>query len=194
MDYTTLQSRILAQIGRAPETVCYELVTADINATLRLREMEATTTVTEAASVSLPAGFLEMISVYRDTDPRVALKPTTTTGINTIHDTSGIPTSYAIVDGAILLNPAPNGSEDLVLRYYTRVADLSSVSSNDILTNYPGIYFYGVLSHHAVLIRDEKAAAIYKGAYEEQKRLAKASDAKARHSGAPLVPTVRVTP
>lgn len=195
MDYSTLQSRILAQIGRAPAAICYELVTADINATLRLREMETTSTVTEAASVSLPSGFLEMISVYRDTDPRIALRPTTTTGINTVHNTSGTPTTYAIVDGALLLNPSPDGSESLVLRYYTRQADLSAGSdTNDILTNYPGIYYYGVLAHHSVLIRDEKGAAMYTGAYEQQKRMARASDANARHSGAPIVPTVRSTP
>lgn len=195
MNYADLQARLLAAIGRAPAAICYEMVTADINSTLRIREMETTATKVEAASVTLPTDFLEMISVYRDTDPRVPLRPTTTTGINTVYSTSGVPTTYAIVAGALLLNPSPDGSENLELRYYARVADLADdADTNDILANYPAIYIYGVLAHHAALIRDMDAAVAYKAAYEEQKRLARAADANARHSGAPLVPTVRATP
>ena len=54
MDFATLKSRLYSLIGRYPADICYELVTADINARLRVREMEATDTLTEAASVALP--------------------------------------------------------------------------------------------------------------------------------------------
>lgn len=122
MDFATLKSRLYSLIGRYPADICYELVTADINARLRVREMEATDTLTEAASVALPSDFLQMISVYRDVDPRTPLSPTDTTGINRAHMTSGTPKTYAIVDGAILLNPEPDGAEDLIIRYYARQA------------------------------------------------------------------------
>ncbi len=195
MDFATLKSRLYSLIGRYPADICYELVTADINARLRVREMEATDTLTEAARVALPSDFLQMISVYRDVDPRTPLSPTDTTGINRAHVTSGTPKTYAIVDGAILLNPEPDGSENLIIRYYARQADLSADGdTNDILTNYPSVYVYGVLAHHAALIRDEKAMAIHGAAYGQHMKLAQSSDAKARYSGAPIVPTVRTTP
>jgi len=195
MDFATLKSRIYALIGRYPADICYELVTADINAKLRVREMEATDTLTEAASIALPADFLEMIDAYRDTDPRVPLSVTDSTGINRAHVTSGTPKTYAIVDGAMLLNPAPDGAEDIVIRYYARQADLSADGdTNDILTNYPSVYVYGVLSHHATLTRDEKAMSIYANAYGLHMRLAQSSDTNARYSGAPIVPTVRSAP
>lgn len=195
MDFGTLKSRLLAAIGRAPADVCYELVTGDINRDLRLRVMEATTTLVEAASVALPADFLEVIDLYRDTNPRHALRPTTTTGTNVQHYTTGIPATYAVVDGFLLLNPEPNGSENLKLRYYAKLSDLSAdADTNDVLTTYPDIYFYGALAHHAAIIRDEKAAVIWEAKYQAAMRRARASDAASRMGGAPILPAVRVTP
>jgi hypothetical protein len=194
MDFGTLKSRILNVIGRAPTDVCYELVTADINRDMRLRCMEATVTLVEAASVTLPSNFLQVIDIYRDTDPRIALQPTTTTGTNALHMTSGIPRTYAIVDGALLLNPAPSGSENLKLRYYAKLADLAADGdTNDVLTIYPDVYVYGVLAHHAALIGDEKGLA-WESKYQVAFRRTRSSDAASRMGGAPLVPAVRVTP
>lgn len=194
MNFGTLKTRLLNVIGRAPADVCYELVTADINRDMRLRCMEATATLVEAASVSLPADFLEVIDLYRDTDPRIALQPTTTTGTNTLHMTSGIPRTYAIVDGAILLNPTPSGSENLKLRYYAKLADLSADDdTNDVLTIYPDVYVYGVLAHHAALIGDEKGLA-WESKYQVAFNRTRSSDATARMSGTPVVPSVRSTP
>lgn len=199
MDFGTLKSRLLATIGRAPADVCYEMVTADINQELRLADMEATTTLTEAASITLPSDFLEVVSVYRDTDPRRPLRPETPQGMHTNHQTSGIPTTYSIVDDAgtkkMQLSPAPNGSENIVLRYFAKLSDLSAdTDQNDILTNYPSIYIYGTLAHHNALIRDLASAQAYLGAYEKAKGQARANDRKNRMGGGPIVPVVRAAP
>lgn len=191
MNFITLKSRILALIGRAPNDLVYELVTADINNGLRLREMETETTLVEAAEITLPNDFLAVVGVYRDTDPRIALQPTDVQALNRSFWPSGTPTQYAIVDGKLLLNPAPDGSENIILRYYAKLADLSSDSdTNAILERFPGIYVYGALAHHSALIRDTTAAAVYEAQYQKLARAARATDAD-RYSGAPLVPTVR---
>lgn len=195
MTYAELKADLLALIGRAPASICYKLATADINAALRVRDMEATTTLTGAASIALPSDFLGLVDVYLDTDPRRPLRPTTAQAINRSHEASGIPTQYALVDGAMLLNPSPDGSYDVVLRYYASLANLSADSdTNAIMDKYPGVYVYGVLSHHASLIRDVEAASIYKAEFMKSVKLAQASDTSDRYSGAPLVPTVRVAP
>ena len=195
MTYAELKADILALIGRAPASICYKLATADINAALRVRDMEATTTLTGAASIDLPADFLGVVDVYLDTDPRRPLRPTTAQAINRSHESSGIPTQYALVDGKMLLNPSPDGSYDVVLRYYASLASLSAdADTNAIMDKYPGVYVYGVLSHHASLIRDVEAASIYKAEFMKSVKLAQASDTSDRYSGAPLVPTVRSTP
>lgn len=195
MNFGTLKTRVSSLLGRAPADVCYELVTADINQEMRLRVMEATATLTEAASVALPADFLEVVSIYRDTDPRTSLRPASPQAFQRMHQMSGIPSVFSVVDGALLLSPTPNGAEDLQLRYYARLADLVADSdTNDVLSRYPALYVYGALAHHAALIRDEKALAIHFAAYEKAKQQARADDARTRYGGAPVVPIARTAP
>lgn len=195
MNFGTLKSRILALIGRAPNDLVYELVTADINQTLRLRVMESTTTLTEAASVTLPSDFLEVVSIYRDTDPRSTLQPTTEQTFHRTYETSGVPRFYSVIDGALLLSPAPNGSENIVMRYIAQLADLSAdTDTNDVLTKYPGIYVYGALVHHAALIRDAENAATWLAGYDAAKRQAQKDDRATRYGGVPIVPVVKTAP
>lgn len=195
MNFGTLKSRILALIGRAPADVVYELVTADINQELRLQVMESTTTLTEAASVTLPSDFLEVVDVYRNVTPRQALQPQTAQTLNRVYEPAGAPRFYAIVDGKMLLSPAPSGTEDIELRYYAKLTDLSADSDeNDVLTTFPAIYLYGALAHHAALIRDTDNLPGWFAAYEKAKAQATGSDNKNRYGGTPVVPVVRTTP
>jgi hypothetical protein len=195
MTYAELKAALLAQIGRAPAEMCYQMVTADINRSLRIREMEDTVSLVEAAEVSLPADFMAVLAVYRDTDPRVALRPTSLQALHQGHETSGTPREYAVGDGFLLLNPAPSGAETLEIRYYARLDDLSADGdTNAILDAYPSIYIYGALAHHATLTRDIEAAAVWKAAYEEAKRMTQVADRTDRFAGAPLRPFVATAP
>jgi hypothetical protein len=195
MNFGELKAHLLALIGREPSDLCYTLVTADINAALRIAAMEDTATLVEAASVTLPADFLAMVSAYRDTATRTPLRPTTAQAINNTHQASGTPSQYAIVDGAMLLNPEPDGTENIVIRYYAKQADLvDDADTTAVLTKHPAIYVYGALAHHAQLIRNMEAAAIWQGQYVQAVKGARASDSIDRHSGAPLEPSVRVAP
>lgn len=194
MNFGQLKANILELIGRAPASVCYELVTADINQEMRLRIMEASTTVTESAEVLLPDDFLEIVSIYRDVNPRTILKPITPQQLHDVFQSSGTPAFYAIEDEQIRLAPSPNGSESIVIRYYAEVDSLTlDADKNVVLTKYPSIYVYGVLAHHAALIRDQQSAAMWLAAYEKAKKQARADDQKYRYGGAPIVPTARAT-
>ncbi len=195
MNFGELKAQLLALVGRAPSDLCYTLVTADINAALRIAAMEDTATLTEAASVALPADFLSVVSVYRDTTPRTPLSPTTAQAINNGHSPSGTPRQYAIVDGAMLLNPEPDGSEDIVLRYFAKQADLvDDADTTPVLTKHPAIYVYGALAHHSALIRNMEAAAIWQGQYVQAVKGARAADSGDRYSGSPMEPVVRSAP
>lgn len=185
MNFGELKFRIEEILGRTPASVVYEMVTADINKELRLRVMQSTTTATEAASVALPTDFLAMVDVYRDTDPRTSLSRARPQSINRSHVTSGTPKTYAIVDGAMLLNPSPDGSETLQIRYIAKLADLTASSDeNDVLTTYPDIYIYGALAHHAALIGDERGA-IWEPKYQAAISDARTSDIKQVNAGSP---------
>lgn len=194
MNFGALKSRILAVIGRAPADVCYELVTADINQELRLRVMETQTTLVESATVTLPIDFLEVVALYRDTDPRYTLQPTTPQNLHKSFKPSGIPAFYSVEDGQLRLSPAPNGSENLILRYYAKLTDLSAdADENEVLTRYPSVYVYGVLTHHALLTRDSEKAALWAIAYERAKKQARTDDKKYRYGGDTVTVTPRAT-
>ena len=192
MNFGELKSNILSVIGRAPADVCYELTTADVNQELRLYQMETEATVPESATVSLPANFLDMVSIYRDTSPRSFLEPKPVHTLQRIFRQSGIPQFYAVEDGQLRLSPSPNGSENLVLRYYAKLDELSADSdTNRVLTDYPSVYVYGVLTHHALLIRDDKGLSSWAQAYNEAKKQARRQSAKYRSGTGSPVPVVR---
>ena len=114
-----------------------------------------------------------------------------------MHDgftSSGQPAFYSIENGQLRLSPSPNGSENLVLRYYAKLDDLSADDdTNVILTNFPGIYVYGALSHHAMLIRDQESAAMWQGAYQKEVMKARAADNRYRHGSGTAMPVARAT-
>lgn len=159
-NYGTLKSSILATIGRAPAEEVYQFVTAELNRDLRVREMTATTTVTAAASVTLPSDALAIVSVYRDDDPRGYLTSVDSNAINRAYQSSGYPTKYAFVDEAgtpTLLLDSPGQGGNLVVRYFQELAEFSADSdTNDVLSEHPSIYYYGALAHHAVGIGDPR--------------------------------------
>jgi hypothetical protein len=195
MNFGELKAALLAEIGRAPSSVVYQLVTADINRVLRISEMVETTTLTEAASITLPTGFLGVVRAYLDTDPRVALTPTTGQALDRMHYNGNTAREYAIEDGVMYLNPTPTTSETIHLTYYKRVADLSAdTDTNDILANHPAIYIYGALTHHAALKQDAQKAALWKAAYDIAIDGAMESDIKTKNAGAPLKVAVGTAP
>lgn len=191
MNFGTLKSRLLAQIGRAPSELCYDLVTADVNHALRVHQMAEQVTLVEAETVNLPGDYLAMISIYRDTDPRTTLEPISQHGLHKSHASSGVPCFYAVEDGQLRLSPAPNGSESLVLRYYAKVAALEFENdTNVVLTNYPAVYVYGCLAHHAALSRDDEGLSKWFPAYQLATKQAQTDSNKYRAGSAPM----RVTP
>lgn len=189
--FGTLKSEILALIGRAPADFVYQIVTQEINRDLRLLEMQSTSTKAEAASITLPTDFIEMEAVYRDKDPRTILAPTTVDMIHRDYETTGTPTHYAIADGVMLLNKPGSASNNLELRYYAELALLSANDdTNEVLTEYPGIYLYGALFHHAMGVGDPRQDP-WGAAYNRAKMLAQQSDTKARMAGTASQPRVR---
>lgn len=195
MNFGELKAALLAEIGRAPSSVVYQLVTADINRVLRISEMVETTTLTEAASITLPTGFLGVVRAYLGTDPRVALTPTTGQALDRMHYNGNTAREYAIEDGVMYLNPTPTTSETIYLTYYKRVADLSAdTDTNDILANHPAIYIYGALTHHAALKQDTQKVALWKAAYDIAIDGAMENDIKIKNAGAPLKVAVGTAP
>ena len=92
------------------------------------------------------------------------------------------------------LMPAPAGYDDLILTYWAKPLLVADEDTNTILDNYPDLYVYGVLTHHAGLIRDLQAAQGWAQGYDFAISDAMANDAVVRMSGGQPGAYVRTAP
>ena len=195
MDFATLKSRLLAQIGRAPSDLCYELVTAEINEKLRLLDMATEVTFPLAETYTLPSDFLEVESAHNlINDQFYPIEAMGASSYVAARRNVTFPYFYRIVGGTMEINGATGGGT-VYLRYYQRQADLSAdADTNEVLTNHPAVYVYGVLAHHAALIRDTTALQVHFPAYERAVQQVIAHDNSARMGGNIAGPRPRTAP
>ena len=161
MDYLGLRTAVNSSLGGREDLPAhiYEVALAEINRDIRILDMQSTTTLTASTEeVSLPSDFLEVVSLYIDSGgSRNNLKPQTPDALNFRRNDTGRPISYAVLDGALKLMPAPDGSYDLELRYYAENAALSADTDvNPVLTKYPEYYLYTVLKHAGAWAQDQE--------------------------------------
>ena len=195
MNFATLKSRLLTEIGRAPSELCYEMTTASINSELRIDAMTALATYPEpAANQALPGDFLEAKSIYLDVGGyRRAIPLVDVSHFDNEHLISGFPSRAAVDGSTLLVNPIEGGS--LSMSYYAALDNLSAdTDTNNVLANHPSIYVYGVLAHHNALKRQMQNAATYFEAMREAMREARRRDTALRTGGLSAAPLPRVAP
>lgn len=187
MNYGELRGHVKDALGRDDVPLyIYELVIDDINNDVRVLEMQAETTlIASGESVTLPSDFLSVESLYIDTGGiRTALVPITEQSQGVGHDPSGRPYYYAVHDTEITLMPVPDTDYTLTLRYYTKLADLSSDSdTNPVMQRYRGLFIYSSLTHAAIWSKNEQDASTYSRAYKAALDRTKRADRDNRFSG-----------
>lgn len=145
--YAELQASVLAWIDDSDANVnvaeCIALAEARFNRKLDMPEMEATTTLTAAASTSLPTDLWQVRSLHIEADPRVLLEPVSLAVLRGRYNaqTTGQPQVYAIVGQALIFGPAPDSAYGLSLVYKQSITPLSDAApTNWLLTKYPDLY------------------------------------------------------
>jgi hypothetical protein len=139
--------------------------------------------------VPLPAGYLQMRSIFIQGSPIVQPSPMTPEAFNVawLSSTSGEPEAYTIEGDCIRFGPAPDSTYVAQVGYYKKFTALASASGgvNWLMANRPSVYL------HASLLE----AAIYFGLDDLQNRYAlfkaaidglQAQNAADRYSGASL--------
>jgi hypothetical protein len=186
MNYTTLQANVADAMGRSDvPSYVYTLTTAAINRDLRLIDMESTTTLTTATHPvdlsALSPAFHSVISLYAEVggSPRI-LRPVTEFGSHNFIST-GAPQYYTLRDGALWLDPVPDGTYTLYMTYNSALAALSAgADTNDVMSRYPDLYIYSALTHAAIWASDSEREASYGGAYVAAKKMAEKDDLRRR--------------
>lgn len=182
--------------GDTEPTSIYTLTTAELNNRLRLVEMESETTLSATGeTVALPSDFLAMIHVYIDQDRRVPLSGVTEFAKNETYRSSGEPREYTITSGNLELNPIPDGTYSLNLRYYAKMADFSAdADTNAVLSKYPQLFLYGALHHVGLWAQDTEMAGFWGAKFESEMRSVSKQDRSAKMGPGPLRMRARSTP
>ncbi len=154
-NYSDLQASVGNYLHRGDLTAIIPdfvtLAEAKINRELRIRAMENTATGTMAATVALPTGFVEMISLTVEsggvTWPLIYVTP------SSINTNSSSPVNYSIVGDNILFDSSGTGYT-YNLTYYKKF-DALSAGVNWLITNAPDIYLYATLLEASPYIKDD---------------------------------------
>lgn len=157
---------------------------------LRTPEMEniATATIT-GERFALPSDFLEVRSVFLDSDPRVELEPVTLGTLRSKYaqQTTGQPQAYAMTDGQFLFGPAPDTSYAINLTYFQKIPALSSSrTSNWLLSSHPDVYLYASLVQAEAYLWNDDRLGVWKSALDEALGELTVQSNRKRHGNAPL--------
>lgn len=150
--YSQLQTAVLTWLDRTTDTDLtarvpdlIKLAESELNNILRVREMEATATLSPTSGLyTLPSDYLSYRNVTALTNPRASLEYATPEYLDWRYGDreQGSPALFTVIGGSIRLAPAtPN---DIELRYYKRL-NIATDTTNWLLTNNPDIYLFGTL-------------------------------------------------
>jgi hypothetical protein len=172
--------------ARTVADYAYTALTSELNARLRLVDMEVSTTIsatTGTSSYAISADVLETINL-RATAGGITTPIILTNEFDLVGslDSSGRPVEAVITDGFIAFNPTPDQDYTISHRTINRLAALSADGdTNDVLTNHYNVYLYGALKHWTALTRDIERMQHWSGLFEEAVTQAEATTARARY-------------
>lgn len=153
-DYASLQTAIGNYLHRGdlagviPDFI--SLAESKLNRLLRIRAMENVQTGNAINPVSLPAGFVEMISLTVTSGGNQY--PLTYINPSEVKSLTGLPLYYTLIGDNLVFEPSGSGS--YTLNYYKRFDPLSS-GTNWLITNAPDLYLYASLLEAAPYIKDQ---------------------------------------
>lgn len=152
-NYSELQDAISAAMRRSdmgariPSFI--QLAEERINKELRVPILQTTSSLDVTAdtqTVSLPDNCLEVAMVHLSGGGRIRRITQADGDLRYSETDKGTPAEYYIYGNLIYLCPIPAQDGTIVVSYYRKVSALSDGNTtNDILSEYPGIYLHGAL-------------------------------------------------
>lgn len=167
------------------------LYEAKFNRTMRVRQMEASTTLTAASSAyALPSGIAQIRDVWNaGVNPIEVLSPVSSEFANQVSPQTGVSPAFYYISGSSLYTIPYDGS-NVGLRYFAKLSAMSAdADANWLLTAYPDAYLYGSLVEACMFDMDETRAQMWQARLDLVHDEIKRQDAGVRWSNA----AVRVT-
>ena len=201
--YTELKASIANWLNRSDLTSeiaddFIKLVEADLNAKLRIRQMEQIETITiDSETETVPTGFIAVRSLYiLSNGTKYHLNYISPASLISIKggSTSGLPRTYTIESDngteQFRFAPEPDSSYTGYIQYYKAFTPLSSAdASNYILASHPAVYLYGTLFHAANFIGgiDQGQSQSWLGMYQTALERLEDNDQNDSFGGSPVI-------
>jgi hypothetical protein len=191
--YSELQTSLLAWIDNTSANVnpaeCIGLAEKRLSRLLNVPEMEATTTLSSAAPITLPSDFREVRSLALVDSPDVPLDILSVAELKRQYATNivGSPRAYAITGVTILLGPTPTATVNLTLAYKAPIPTLSDANpTNWLLTKHPDLYLAASLAMAEFRGWNDSRLPMLKGWYDELLGEANEEGKRARFGNGPI--------
>jgi hypothetical protein len=171
--YSELKTKIASQAERSDLTSdipdFITLAESRLNRDVRVREMEAQTTLTPSSgAVTMPADFLEIIRVTVDSTPKrvlVYVTPEWADDAYPTDTTTNFGSFYTLIGSS--LKTIPQVTSDVLLTYYEKIDALSdSATTNWLLTRAPDVYLWASMVELCDFIKDEAGMARFEARYQ----------------------------
>lgn len=201
--YTELKASIANWLNRSDLTSeiaddFIKLVEADLNAKLRIRQMEQIETITiDSETETVPTDFIAVRSLYiLSNGTKYHLNYISPASLISIKggSTSGLPRTYTIESDngteQFRFAPAPDSSYTGYIQYYKAFTPLSAANaSNYILASHPAVYLYGTLFHAANFIGgiDQGQSQSWLGMYQTALERLEDNDQNDSFGGSPVI-------
>lgn len=157
---------------------------------LRVRQMEATTTVAIASSViPCPTDLLEVKDIRIDSEPDYTLQRKSPDWIYSnypFRSSTGVPKFFARDGENFVFGPSPDTGYNVILNYWKKPATIVSGTLTGILASSPGLILYAALSESEPFLGRDSRVATWEQKYQQLKELIMKSDRQERFSGSPL--------
>ena len=141
---------------------CVVMFESVANRQLRVRQMETSTTLTPSSGeATLPTDYLAWRSVTWEGDPTVQLEYVEPRWMRAAYNSTDAdtPTVFTIEGSTFSLRPTSTTS--VTLRYWQKIPDLATNSTNWLLSAHPDVYLHGCLYEVYKYLRDADGAVAY---------------------------------
>ncbi len=191
--YAELQATLLSMVDNTDANIdaarAIGLAEMRFNRLLDMPEMEATTTLTTAATTALPTDLWQIRSLHLEADPRVVLEPVSIAVLRSRYNAAatGQPQVYAIVGQNLIFGPSPDSAYSATLVYKQSIEPLSDDNpTNFILEKYTDLYLAGAMMWGEMTVWDDSRAGQIKGWWDEITGEVAEAGRKYKTGGAPL--------
>ena len=198
-NYTDLQTTIASYLARSDLTatipVFIQLAENRLRRDIRISEMLTNTALTPVSGVvTLPADYLEMRSIYFNSNPLTTLEYQSPDlfSRNGWNDTSGTSVYFSIIGNEVQFSPNPDSTDTVQMLYYAKPPYLSDSNLTNVWTdNCMDAILYASLGEAEPYLLNDGRIATWAGLYDRAVGAIRTSNEGKKYPNIQLAVTAR---